>query len=144
MIYITGANGWLGLNLVKSIVSGASEKWGLPSDEIKALILPNTEKNKLKSISKKVNIVEGDISNEKAIKSFFEESNDSIVFHTAGIIHPKKVSDFFKVNRDRTKILMNCASKASIKKMVIISSNSPCGCNKNRDSLFNEKSPYNP
>ena len=34
MIFITGANGWLGLNLVDAIVSGKTEKWGLKKDEI--------------------------------------------------------------------------------------------------------------
>ena len=32
MIYITGANGWLGLNLVKSILSGITAEWGLEKE----------------------------------------------------------------------------------------------------------------
>ena len=35
MIYITGANGWLGLNLIDAIHSGRTAKWGLERDKIK-------------------------------------------------------------------------------------------------------------
>ena len=38
MIYVTGADGWLGSNLLKAISDGCTEKWGLPRDSIKALV----------------------------------------------------------------------------------------------------------
>ena len=53
MIFITGANGWLGLNLVDAIVSGKTVKWGLKKDEIQAFILTGTSKEKLLGISRK-------------------------------------------------------------------------------------------
>ena len=59
MIFITGANGWLGLNLVNSIVSGKTVNWGLEKDEIQALILTGTSKDKLLSISQDINIENG-------------------------------------------------------------------------------------
>jgi nucleoside-diphosphate-sugar epimerase len=144
MIYITGANGWLGLNLIDAIHSGRTAKWGLERDKIKAFILSGTSKEKLLGISQNINIVEGDISNRDDIEQFLSDSNDSFVFHTAGLIHPKRVSDFYRVNRDGTKNLLESASSASIKKIVIMSSNSPCGCNSSKENLFDENSPYNP
>ena len=50
MILITGANGWLGLNLVDSICNGRTTKWGQKPDEIKAFVLRGTDKNKLLKI----------------------------------------------------------------------------------------------
>ena len=47
MIFITGANGWLGLNLVNAIISGKTVKWGLDKDDITGLILTGTSKEKL-------------------------------------------------------------------------------------------------
>ena len=44
MIYITGANGWLGLNIVKGIVSGKTSEWGLASDKITAFIHEGTDR----------------------------------------------------------------------------------------------------
>ena len=144
MIYITGANGWLGLNLVDSIISNRAAKWGLEKDEINAFIFPGTSKDKLLGISQDINIVEGDLSNIVDIEQFLTDSNDSYVFHTAGVIHPKRVSDFYLVNRDGTKNLLEVASKSSVKRFVVISSNSPFGSNPNDKHLFDENSPYNP
>ena len=39
MIFITGANGWLGLNFLEAIVSGKTKQWGLEKDDIQAFIL---------------------------------------------------------------------------------------------------------
>ena len=144
MIFITGANGWLGLNLVNTIVSGKTAKWGLEKDEIHAFILTGTSKEKLLGISQNINIVEGDLSNKDDLDLFLSPSHKSFVFHTAGVIHPKRVSEFYRVNRDGTKNLLEAASEASVNRVVVVSSNSPCGCNPNDKHLFDENSPYNP
>ena len=144
MIFITGANGWLGLNLVDAIVSGKTAKWGLEKDEIQAFILTGTSKEKLLGISKDINIVEGNLSNKDDLTQFFLSSDNSFVFHTAGVIHPKRVSEFFCVNREGTKNLLEAASEASVSRVVVMSSNSPCGCNPDDEHLFDENSPYNP
>ena len=83
MIFITGANGWLGLNLVNAIVSGKTSKWGLKKDEIQALILTGTSKEKLLSISRDINIIEGDLTNKNDLTKFLSSSDKSFVFHTA-------------------------------------------------------------
>ena len=70
MIFVTGANGWLGLNLINAIVSGKTNKWGLEKDEIQALILNGTSKEKLLRISKDINIVEGNLSNQDDLSRF--------------------------------------------------------------------------
>jgi nucleoside-diphosphate-sugar epimerase len=70
MIYITGANGWLGLNLIDSIHTGKTAKWGLERDQIKAFILSGTSKEKLLEISQDINIFEGDLSNKDDIEQF--------------------------------------------------------------------------
>lgn len=144
MIYITGANGWLGLNLVNNIVRGKTARWGLEKDEIQAFIQNGTSKEKLLNISKSINIVEGDLKNKNDISQFLSSSDNSYLFHTAGVIHPKKVLDFFQVNRDGTKNLLEVSIEKSISKVIIISSNSPCGCNPDNVHLFDEASPYNP
>ena len=144
MILITGANGWLGLNLVDSICNGRTTKWGQKPDEIKAFILRGTDKDRLFKISNNIKIIEGDLNNEKDLKNFLQNSKDAYLFHTAGVIHPKRTSEFYRVNRDATKNLLKASSKANIKRAVIVSSNSPCGCNPNINHEFDEGSRYNP
>ena len=145
MIFITGANGWLGLNLVKSIIYNKTRQWGLNDNEIHAFIMEGTSKDKLLGISSDLNIVEGNILNTEDLARFFSPSNkNSLLFHTAGIIHPRKVSEFFDVNLIGTKNILQSASKKSIKKSIIVSSNSPLGCNPDSNHLFDEESNYNP
>jgi nucleoside-diphosphate-sugar epimerase len=45
---------------------------------------------------------------------------------------------------DGTKNLLDAAIKAGVKRAVVVSSNSPCGCNPHPDHLFDELSPFNP
>jgi len=144
MIFITGANGWLGLNLVSAIVSGRTQKWGLEKDEIAAMILPGSSKQKLLDISKEIKIFEGDITNKDDTDSFISNSKDNYIFHIAGIIHPNRISEFYNVNVQGTKNLLESSISKSIKRIIIISSNSPCGCNPNNNHLFDENSPYKP
>ena len=68
MIFITGANGWLGLNLVDAIVSGKTEKWGLLN--LSYIINKNTKGNyihfKIKGANKIISELE---KNEKIDKN---------------------------------------------------------------------------
>ena len=62
----------------------------------------------------------------------------------AGIIHPHRTKQFFDINLNGTKNILDAAVKNKIKKIIVVSSNSPCGTNSDRTSLFDENSAYNP
>jgi nucleoside-diphosphate-sugar epimerase len=147
-VLVTGALGWLGINLVKALTAGLADCPQLsqpqPSLKIRCLILPHQEGSSLTELSNKIEIIKGDLRNTKDCDIFCENAKDAILFHTAGIIHPQKVSDFYTINVDGTKNLLNSAIQAGIKRAVIVSSNSPCGCNPHPDHLFDETSPYHP
>lgn len=72
--------------------------------------------------------------------------DSSLLIHTAGIIHPKKVSDFHDINVLATQNLIQAAILKKVKKIIVISSNSPIGCNKDnqQENIFDENSPYDP
>lgn len=144
MILITGANGWLGLNLVEALTNGQGEKWGLPPDTLRCLTLPGTNQSVLRRFGGDLDLQEGDLRNPADVESFVERAEDAILFHTAGIIHPQRVRELYEVNRDATERLLRCAAKAGVRKAVVVSSNSPCGCNPHPDHLFDEDSPYRP
>ncbi len=144
MILITGANGWLGLNLVNSLVSGEAEKWGIKTDDLRCLTLSGSKQNDLRAIDKQMDIREGDLRNPDDINRFVQDAEGGILFHTAGIIHPNNVEEFYQVNRDGTERLLRCAAKAGVRLAVVVSSNSPCGCNPHPDHLFDENSPFRP
>ena len=67
-----------------------------------------------------------------------------MLFHSAGIIHPQRVNEFYRVNVEGTQNLLAAAARAGVRRAVIVSSNSPCGVNPTRDHRFDESSPFHP
>ena len=144
MILITGSNGWLGLNLVQALIEGAAEIRGLKIGKIRCLILPGSGSERLKKMDQSIEIVEGDLRNPRDLSNFMNGAKDGPLLHAAGMIHPKRVREFYEINRDGTRNLLEQAALAGLKRAVIVSSNSPCGCNPHPDHRFDENSPYHP
>lgn len=148
LVLVTGAGGWLGSRLVESLVRGLSEH-----DELKApaanlrvrmLVLPGQDAATLKRLSDRIEVVSGDLRNPADCARFCEGAKGAILFHTAGIIHPRRVREFYEINRDGTIHLLDAAIRSGVKRAVVVSSNSPCGCNPHPDHLFDELSPFHP
>jgi nucleoside-diphosphate-sugar epimerase len=140
MICITGANGWLGLSLVELISKNGTAE----SQQVRALVLPGSDITKLQALCPTIKIYEGDLTIGSGLGEFFHDCRGGTIIHTAGIIHPKRVLEFYKINRDGTRRLLDAAVAAGLRRAVVVSSNSPCGCNPHPDHLFDEDSPYNP
>jgi nucleoside-diphosphate-sugar epimerase len=91
-----------------------------------------------------IKLVTGDIRNPADCARFCDGAKGAFLFHTAGIIHPRRVRELYEINRDGTVHLLDAAIRNGVKRAVVISSNSPCGCNPHPDQLFDELSPYHP
>lgn len=147
-VIITGAAGWLGLNLVDALVNGIAGhpelKGGFSGLKLRCLLLPGDDEGPLKAIAPEAEIVRGDVCSRVDCQTLCEGMKGALVFHIAGIIHPKKISQFYQINLEGTKKVLEAAIDAKARRAVIMSSNSPCGCNPHRDHLFDEDSPYNP
>jgi len=147
-VIVTGALGWLGISLVEALVKGLADHEALKEPggdlRIRCLILPGQDGAVLKKISDRIEVVTGDVRNPADCAKLCEDSKGAILFHTAGIIHPAKVAEFYQINVDGTVNLLEAAIKAGVRRAVVVSSNSPCGCNPHPDHLFDELSPYHP
>lgn len=147
-ILVTGALGWLGYRLVQTLAQGLDEHEQLRGVnehlKIRALILPGQDAALLRKISPNLEISEGDLRNPAACARLCEDAAGGLLFHTAGVIHPRRVREFYEINATGGKNLLEAAEKAGVKRAVVVSSNSPCGNNPFPDHLFDEASPYRP
>ena len=145
---VTGAAGWLGMGVVNALANGLADHQNIvvPQENltIRCLVLPGQNTAELRRISDSLEIVEGDVTKLESLARFFADAGGAVIYHCAGVIHPKRVQGFYAVNTLGTENIYNGAAAAKVRRAVIVSSNSPCGNNPHPDHLFDEKSPYNP
>lgn len=132
---VTGVPGWLGSRLVEKLLDTRRE---VRVAKFKNAPYENKGNANLK-------IFECDVTEPESLVPLFQDCYGATVFHCAGIIHPTKGrKQFYEVNVEGTRNLLDAASVAGVRRFIHVSSNSPIGCNESRDELFDEKSPYNP
>ena len=147
-ILVTGALGWLGTGLVESLVNGLADHEALRDPRrdlrIRCLILPGQDPEPLRKISDRIEVIAGDVRNPADCARLCQNARGAVLFHTAGVVHPRNVREFYQINVAGTAGLLDAGITAGVRRAVIVSSNSPCGCNPHPDHLFDENSPYRP
>jgi nucleoside-diphosphate-sugar epimerase len=149
---VTGAAGWLGSRLVGALVRGLPEcPWVPrpdPSLRVRCLVLPGEDATLIEGLGGRVEIVRGDIMRPDDCARLCEGARHvqgrAVLFHVAGIIHPRRRAEFYRVNVDGTRNVLEAAIAAGVRRAVVMSSNSPCGTNPHPDHVFDEASPYRP
>lgn len=131
-VVVTGAPGWLGTRLVEVLRERGYE--------VKCLVLPHMDASALTKVGAHVH--HGDISEKETLAGLCAGADG--VFHCAGMIHPKFTREFFAVNVDGTRNLLEAATAAKVKKFVFVSSNSACGTNESGEKLMSENDPEQP
>ncbi len=147
-LVVTGAPGWLGSRFVEALTGGFEGRPELSDAakgaEIRCLVLPGQPADALAK-SGRVRTVSGDVRDAAAAEALFAGVKPgAVVFHLAGVIHPRRSRDFDDINVRGTMNVLEAAARAGAKRAVVMSSNSECGCNPTRDGIFDESSPYHP
>ncbi len=147
-IILTGTCGWLGSRMLHALVHGLPDYPDIrvPADSLIRCFYRHGEPvaNEGFTLSATVKAVVGDLAQPEDCDRLFSGASDPILFHTAGVIHPRRVKDFYTNNVDATLNLLEAARRAQCRRAIIVSSNSPIGCNPTPDHRFDEESPYNP
>jgi len=136
-VVVTGANGWLGQNLVRELA---------PSRErVRCLVRNDADAALLSVLGRSIEAVVGDVRDPSTLDRLFDGVGSATVFHAAGVIHPeKRVREMFDVNVGGTQLTLDRARRAGVARFVHVSSNSPFGANARPTDRFTEDSPYNP
>jgi len=111
---------------------------------IRCLVAPWDDTANFAEYGDKIELLRGDVRSPQDVASFFRKSRPGTLLHTAGVFHPRRVSEFDEINYLGTVKVLRAAANAGVERAVIVSSNSPCGCNPTPQHRFDESSPYNP
>lgn len=149
-VIVTGYPGWLASRLVEGLVDPESVDVGDPrlaeevlgGGKVRCLVHPAAADEAARRRSDDaVEIVVGDIRDAEALARLFRDVDDPVVFHIAGVIHPRRAREFEEVNHLGTRRLIEACKGA--RALVYMSSNSPIGCGREGE-VFDEDSSYNP
>ncbi len=145
-LLVTGAPGWLGTRLVETLVQGSPDVPAYASPHaVRCLVRPADDATALQAWSPDLDLVAGDLTDAASLADFCRDAGGGTLFHVAGLIHPARFTrDFERVNVEGTRNVLAAAEKAGVRRVVVVSSNSPLGCNPAPGHLFDERSPSNP
>ena len=111
-VFITGSNGWLGRQIVNSLITNDPDVLDMKiekSIKINCLINENETTEFFKKYYDKINIFRGDLRSSITIENFISETKKGLLIHAAGVIHPKKIKDFYDINFTATSKLIDRA-----------------------------------
>ena len=125
VIFITGANGFLGSHLVKRALSYKAKVIVLVKEEIKFSLF------KIEELGVKCKIYRGDLANSKLINSILKKNKIDVCFHIAaqaivGIAN-NSPRGTFRTNIEGTWNILEAARVFGIKAMVVASSDKAYG-----------------
>jgi nucleoside-diphosphate-sugar epimerase len=140
---VTGASGWLGRRVVRALLTGNAEMGTPGGKRVRMLVAPGEDVSDLQALGAEAVI--GDIRDPAAARSLMAGADGATVLQLAGVIHPSGgVRDFMAVNYGGTRNIVEAAEKAGVRRVVVMSSNSPIGASRNPVEVFDEGSPYHP
>jgi len=140
---VTGVPGWLGTPLAEALVRGArfraisTEPW-----RVRAITQPGVDPSPVERLGEDIEIVRADLRDARAVADICRGAD--VVFHAAGIIHPRRVQELYDINVAGTQNILASAVAARSKRFVLVSSNSPAGLNETAARLMSEDDPPRP
>ena len=143
-LLLTGATGWLGMRLVELLHGEDEMAAPRPFKNVRCLVPHGVDPSSLTAFSDKLQVTSGDLRDGESLKEFVDGAEGATVIHAAGIIHPRRTSEFDRVNVEGTRSMLRLSRSHGLRRFVAVSSNSAIGCNPTTDHQFDETAPYDP
>jgi nucleoside-diphosphate-sugar epimerase len=147
-LLVTGTPGWLGSRLVEALVRGLADdpRFAVPEpgQRVRCLVQEGADPAPLLALGPQVEIVVGDLRAPESLQAFCRDVQGTTLFHAASVIHPRRVSGFEQVNVQGTEHLLAAARAGGVRRVVVVSSNSPAGLNPSPEHRFDEEAPLQP
>ncbi len=142
MALVTGAPGWLASRLLECLlhgIEGCRHVDYSPERRIRVLTLPALCTAPSTTPDIRPEVVPGDLVSGDGLSRLFLDAEGATVFHCAGIVHPAyQARQFYDINVQGTKNLLNAARLSGIRRFISVSSDSAMGLNPTHDHLFDE------
>jgi len=144
LVIVTGSNGWLGRRLVGLLARRELDPLLGPVERVRGFDLAGPAGAAATSAQGvRVEFQSGDLRAAEDCRRLLRDAGDALVLHTAGIIHPRRIRDLYAVNVAGTRNLLE-ACRGVARRVVLVSSNSPFGCNASPAEVFGADAPYHP
>lgn len=143
---VTGGSGWFGRAFLAAIAAGGGAGLGPVgrSGAVRVLVPAPADVPLVTDVLPRAEVHVGDVADPEAVDRLFADAGGASVVHAAGVIHPRKVADFDRVNADGTANVLRAARVAGVRRLVHVSSNSPFGTNPTTTDTFRHDEPYRP
>jgi nucleoside-diphosphate-sugar epimerase len=142
-LLVTGAPGWLS----DAFLEAAARNRVAGVRHVRCMFHPSTMaaatryRERFASSSLELEVVPGDVTDPASLDS--ATAGVDAVLHGAAIMHPKRPSDYFRVNTRGTRALAAAAARAGVRRFVFVSSNA-AGGRSSDGSLMTESEPSRP
>jgi len=147
-VVVTGGLGWLGQGLLTALSKGLPDCPALAEPQadldICVLVHPSEDAAAVEALAPGARVVVGDLRHRADCDRLLEGAEGAVIFHAAGLIHPWRPYELYDTNVVGTENLLAAAEAVGAKRVVAVSSNSPCGVNPDKGHRFDESAPYVP
>lgn len=140
-LVVTGGGGWFGRSFLASI---AETPLSIPVDEVRVFVQHAGDVPAVLASLPDAKVYVGDVRSSSDLDELFAGLDQVNLVHSAAVIHPAAVEDFFTINADGTRNVVSTALGHGLRRMVHVSSNSPIGTNPSPEEVFRDNEPYNP
>lgn len=137
VLLITGFPGWLSTRMVEIMING--DTFGKNKIDRKIRLLSHTKIKCNYELPANFEVFEGDLCDRDSLSKALE--GVKCVYHLAAVIHAKSKNEYYKINFQGTKNLIDLCIQKNIRRIVLASTDSICGYSVNTTGFSDTQSP---